>query len=249
MTGGPTARTRAALLLLAALLGSAVLLWGSTSGDSVISAPTATFDTPTPTRDTSSQTAPVQDLDLGSPPADSESGSFINGWLLLQIVIAALIAWWALRFFREGDRVEPVDPVEGTDELAQLLDATSTKDPDGRRFGGEPRNAVVACWVALEDGLASAGLTPAPSETSLDLTVRVLDRWQVPAEALHTLATLYREARFSRHAITVGERDQAVAALGSIHSSLRHAAEIRGEHRASLADGDDKETSTRGGPG
>lgn len=248
MTGGLKARTRAALLLLAALVGSAVLLWGSTSGDSVVSAPTATFDTPTPTRDTSSQTAPVQDLDLGSRPADSEGASFINGWLLLQIVIAALIAWWALRFFRERELAEPVDPVDAPDELAELVDATSPEDPGGRRFGGEPRNAVVACWVALEDGLESAGLTPAPSETSLDLTVRVLDRWQVPAEALHTLATLYREARFSRHAITVRDRDEAVAALGTLHSSLQHVAELRGLGSASQSDGDGKETSTRGGP-
>ncbi len=214
------------MLLGAALVASAILLWGSTSGDSVISAPSTTFDVPTRTNDPSEQTPVVQDLDLGSPPPESGDDPLINWWLLLQILVAAMIAWLVLRFFRERASTPPPDPRDAPDELAELLAATSVSQERAEVFGGEPRNAVVACWVALEDGLAAAGLTPAASETSLDLSSRVLDRWEVPPGALADLAVLYREARFSRHPITDTQRDQAVAALAAIHASLARSAQF-----------------------
>ncbi len=247
MLGGRTARVRTALLLLAALVASAVLLWGSTSGESVISAPNTTFDIPTQTNDSSAQTPVLQELDLGAPPPDSDGNSLINWWLLVQIVVAALVAWLVLRFFREREAAQADDPVDPPDELAELLEATSVDDRRGDALGGEPRNAVVACWVALEDGFAAAGLTPAPSETSLDLTSRVLGRWQVPSDALETLAGLYREARFSRHPITEAERDQAVSALRSIHISLLRAAQARASGTPPETTGDADHLRTYGG--
>lgn len=85
---------------------------------------------------------------------------------------------------------------------------------------GAPRNAIVACWVRLEDVVMSAGLTVRGSETSTELTQRVLAAYLVDDAALGRLAALYREARFSRHDITESMRAEAVDALTELHDSL-----------------------------
>src|SRR5699024_9377457 len=85
---------------------------------------------------------------------------------------------------------------------------------------GAPRNAIVACWVRLEDAVVSAGLTVRGSETSTELTQRVLATYLVDDAALVRLAALYREARFSRHDITEAMRAEAVEALEELHDGL-----------------------------
>ncbi|MGB3827329.1 MAG: DUF4129 domain-containing protein [Ornithinimicrobium sp.] len=232
-----------------AVLAAVLMLWGSTSGDSLISAPNTTFDIPQESRDASAPSPALPTLVPGAP-SDPDSGSLINGWLVLQILVGALIAWFVVRFFRNREPAEPPDLSEAPDPLTELLEATAVDHRRKTAFGGEPRNAVVACWVALEDGLSAAGLTASPSETSLDLTLRVLHQWQVPAEALNDLALLYREARFSRHPITEAQRDQAVDALRVIHTSLMDASQARSGEGASTTVGslDGASTSERERP-
>lgn len=237
--------------LAAGMLATALLLWGSTSGDPLISAPSTTFDVPEGRNQQPAATPTLADPEPGAPP-EANSDSIINGWLLLQVLVAALLAWLILRLFRNREPAEPEGFVEPPDPLAELLEATAL---DGRGdapapFAGEPRNAVVACWVALEEGLARAGLAPAPSETSLDLTLRVLQRWEVDPQTLSDLAALYREARFSRHPITAAQRDEAVAALRDIHHTLRRAADGAAQRAAEAEHGapDDSPTKRTAGP-
>lgn len=200
-----------------------IMVWGASSGDPVLAPPSSTFEFQTP----SNRPPPtVPDFGLATqPPVETgeASSSSVSWWLIVQIAALLLLAYLAFRWLRKrsvrvvGTFVEPVD------ELEQLLEATAV-DPQAPAFAGEPRNAVVACWVALEDGLTASGVVPERSETSLDLTVRVLTRWEVDPATLSTLAELYREARFSRHPITTAQRDAAVGALSEIHSTLRRAA-------------------------
>ncbi len=86
---------------------------------------------------------------------------------------------------------------------------------------GSPRNAIVACWARLEDTIGSAGLALRQDETSTELTVRILSRYLLHQTALLDLARLYREARFSTHEITESKRDEAFAALRTLHADLR----------------------------
>src|SRR5690606_13297247 len=92
---------------------------------------------------------------------------------------------------------------------------------------GDPRNAVVACWVALEDAVHRSGLRPDRSETAAELTHRVLGRWDVDPEAITALSEAYREARFSRHPVSEEQRTVAVDALERIHLDLRRRAHER----------------------
>lgn len=102
------------------------------------------------------------------------------------------------------------EPIVTMDEEAQL----------GALRDGEARNAIVACWLRMEDDVARAGLPKDPAETSTEYTTRVLSSWSRGPSAVGDLAALYREARFSVHELNEGHRERALAALQAIHRAL-----------------------------
>ena len=85
---------------------------------------------------------------------------------------------------------------------------------------GEPRNAIVAAWVDLEDSTAASGLGRRPAEAPLEYVSRVLDTWDVDTAALADLANLYREARFSTHPLGPEHRERALRDLDRVHEDL-----------------------------
>lgn len=86
---------------------------------------------------------------------------------------------------------------------------------------GTPRNAIVACWMALERACRDSGLPRDGAETSTEFTARVLGRYATEPRAVTVLAAKYREARFSEHEMTEQDRLEAVAALERIRADLR----------------------------
>ncbi len=224
MTG---TQRRTATVVALTTLGFAVLLWAAGTGTPLLSRPQSTLelsqaeDTAAPPTATPTQAVEQQ------PGADSSVDLHLD-WLLIVLVCALLIViGLAVRWLlSREDEVAP--RIETEDALDTLVEATAA-DPAWQRAQGDPRNAVVACWVALEDGVFRAGLQPSPAETSLDLATRVLARWRVDPAAVAALAVLYREARFSRHPVTAQQRDQAVAILDRINGDLRAAARDRAQ--------------------
>ena len=93
-----------------------------------------------------------------------------------------------------------------------------------RLRGGTPRNAIVQCWIVLEDAVAATGHGRMPSETSAEFTARVIGERAVDATAIGELAALYREARFSRHELDEHHRGAAVEAVERLRRQLRSAA-------------------------
>lgn len=233
------------------LIVSGVLLWGASSGEPLISAPGVDLsDGPALPDDAASTVGSQTPAGAESSRPDSD-GSGINAALIAQVAGAALIAWLVLRWFRNREPAEP-DACEQDhwgDELDQLVEATaSNRNALNVDHQGAPRNAVVACWVALEDALEAIGEAPRAGETSLDVTQRVLGRWHVDPEPLRRLAGLFREARFSRHAITKQHADEAASALEQIHTGLARAAQRRDRtHDDSTEQGaESDESSTHG---
>ncbi len=212
------------------LIVSGVLLWGASSGEPLISAPGVDLsDGPALPDDAASTVGSQTPASAESSRTDSD-GSGINAALIAQVSVAALIAWLVLRWFRNREPAEPAafEQDQHGDELDQLVAATaSTRNAVNADHQGAPRNAVVACWVALEEALGAIGAAPQAGETSLDVTQRVLGRWHVDPEPLRRLAGLFREARFSRHAITKQHADEAASALEQIHIGLASAAQRR----------------------
>ena len=74
---------------------------------------------------------------------------------------------------------------------------------------GRATDAVIACWVALEEAAASAGVAREPAETPAEFTVRVLGVGGISEPHLIRLGELYREARFSTHGSSEESRAEA----------------------------------------
>ncbi|WP_156837146.1 DUF4129 domain-containing protein [Nesterenkonia alba] len=122
------------------------------------------------------------------------------------VVARRLRRWWA------GRNADDAGPGQIVEDLA-VAEAAAGRARERAVAEGQPRNAVVACWVALEDGAAQAGLTRAPSETAEEFTRRVLAHWDVDSATIAELAELYRTARFSRLPMTEDHRRRAIEAL------------------------------------
>jgi Domain of unknown function (DUF4129) len=85
---------------------------------------------------------------------------------------------------------------------------------------GDPRRAVIACWVRLERAAEAAGVPRKPGDTSTDLVVRLLGTRSVNSAVLNDLAAVYREARYSPHVVDASMRDEARAALRLLRDEL-----------------------------
>jgi hypothetical protein len=135
-----------------------------------------------------------------------------GGYLLLR-------ALWRNRWRRPDKPVavafEPLPP----EEMADLIEQDAGARMAAVEAGG-PRDGIVACWLRLEESVAACGVAPRPSETSTELVTRVLRSLDVDPRAVAALARLYREARFSDHALGEGAREQARAALRSLGGDL-----------------------------
>lgn len=200
-----------------------LLAWSAGNGTPLVSSPTGTWGPPR-----AEESASFPTLEPGSTQEGGQEGagdvarwSFnlaLLLWLVALVATLTLVAKWLGRQRVEG--LERRAAVE-EEELAALLDATSDEVRYHALTEGDPRNAVVACWVALEDAVHRSGLKQDRSETAAELTQRVLGRWDVDPDAITTLSEAYREARFSRHPVTEAQRTLAVDALERIHVDLR----------------------------
>jgi hypothetical protein len=143
-------------------------------------------------------------------------------------VIGLLLGWLRVRGRGDGES-EPAPGV--VDALPDVLPPLAL-DVDAQLAAlahGTPRNAIVACWLRLEDDVAAVGLPRRASETSAEFTARVLGWYALDPAPIDELARLYREARFSSHELGQHERDRALVALRRVHAMLTSPALARHE--------------------
>lgn len=226
-------RTRvvAAVLLVVAGLGLAVV--ASRSGPPFVTkpAPSSTIETIAPLP--AQTTAP--DGPAGNPQAAASSIHRIAG---LYVLIGAGLMFLALaavplmmpqrprvrrRPGRGLGRTASTLPPVGPPRVKASVLAGAVEVALAALERGPVGDAIVACWVGLEDAAADAGTERLPSETSAELTERVLTEHRVTARTLHRLGELYREARYSRHALGDDVRDDARALFEQVLAELRGA--------------------------
>ncbi|QNE20902.1 DUF4129 domain-containing protein [Kribbella qitaiheensis] len=106
---------------------------------------------------------------------------------------------------------------------------------------GTATDAVIACWVALEDAAASAGVERAASETPAEFTVRVLGVGGISEPELLRLGQLYREARYSTHGSSEEARSQAREALIRLRDELAAAMASRAARAKARAEAEEAE--------
>ncbi|PTA42784.1 DUF4129 domain-containing protein [Micromonospora sp. RP3T] len=177
---------------------------------------------------------PVEPREAGVP---SEGG--VPDWLgtaavalLFTIVLAVVgyLLWSVLRgALRRTTRAVPVRrtrrTAEGTArEVVAALDA-GLEELDDRAT--DPRTAVIACWVRLEEAAEDTGVPRRTGDTPTDLVSRLLrgdPEAGIPAiasaDVLDGFAHVYREARYATHPVDERTRDQARAALRRLRGEL-----------------------------
>lgn len=221
--------TRTTVVAASAALVIVALMLATTHGAPVVHP--AASDRPLPR-------ATLQPLPTTSqPPVPSVTPTAATGppmpWLGLALtgVVAAVAAFLLLlltaavvRVLRSRRRAPaPIPEAPPPPSLPEQLHRDAATHLAALREG-EPREAIVRSWVTLQQSVAAAGVARRPSETSSELTLRVLDDLAVDPDALRTLAELYREARFSRHPLADADRARAEAALRRVHATLPVAA-------------------------
>lgn len=169
----------------------------------------------------SRRSTPASAMDFGGILLDVVLGALLL--LLLWLLVASAMS--LIRRWQELRRVRREGPLPEVDDAVLDSVAQATRRQQQRILEGTPSNAIVACWVDLEHAVAAAGVERRPSETSAELTIRVLDALDVDRSALRALGALYREARFSAHPLTEQERASARDALAALHRSLPALAE------------------------
>ena len=118
------------------------------------------------------------------PPIPGWVVALIQGAFVLVVLAAGL---WLLRFAwqhapRARSRVHVDHEIFPLPDLPEEL----TRSAAARMMllqGGTPRNAIVACWLDLEDAAGAVGLPRLASETSADYTTRVLKTWDLAPDA------------------------------------------------------------------
>lgn len=229
-------------MIAAAAVAAVVLLllaWGSGSGSTILSQPSATAGIATGDPPSISIAVGDQELVTQSPEISREITTSLD-WLMIFFALVVLaiaikfVQWLLRRNWEPGE--EPQDE-DDEDDLGLLLVATSEEARISALAEGEPRNVVVRCWVLLEDAATASGLERNPAETAAEFTRRLLSGWEVEESATRELAELYREARFSRHPVTAEAGERAVALVEQIHAQLTATKERRARAEAEAAAG------------
>jgi hypothetical protein len=147
--------------------------------------------------------------------------------LCIAIVLAVVgaVLWLALRgLVGDGRRRMIEQPAPQTRTAAgrreEVLAAVDAGLVDLDDNDTDPRRAVIACWVRLEEAAAAAGTARQPGDAPGDLVLRLLAAHQVSAGVLLPLADVYRLARYATHTVDSGMRDSARAALRQLRAEL-----------------------------
>ncbi|WP_084495446.1 DUF4129 domain-containing protein [Nocardia shimofusensis] len=100
--------------------------------------------------------------------------------------------------------------------------------------GQEPRTAIIACYVAMEHGLASdRTAAPKASDTPMEVLARAFASGKLHDTSAKELVAMFEEARFSPHAMLEWQRMRAEQLLRIVLADLQGAtltsAGVRGE--------------------
>jgi hypothetical protein len=172
---------------------------------------------------------PNADTGPGNPPA---APTGIPSWVgtaaivvlsIAALVLIALIVWAILRDQarrrgRRGGRNEPRRQEPRTaEDLVAALDAGLEELSDTDR---DPRRAVIACWVRLEQAAAAAGTSRLAGDSPTDLVGRLLREQSVDAGVLAALLEVYRQARYATRTVDDQMRARARSALQRLRADL-----------------------------
>ncbi|SEA78710.1 DUF4129 domain-containing protein [Leifsonia sp. 21MFCrub1.1] len=156
-------------------------------------------------------------------------------WLLVALVILAVVIGLALLWRLRRRAAPPLElpPLEtvGVAETSEThADQGPEPEPEQVRRGleraaevlaepREPRDAIEAAWVGLEEGAADSGVRRLPAETPAEFAARVVARVAADRDAASRFLALYLRARFSSAPVTAADVAAARAAVEALRAS------------------------------
>jgi uncharacterized membrane protein len=152
----------------------------------------------------------------GAPAAGGSSHTTVHssGWSLVvgMVLAIALVVVVAVRSRRPARRRPGARPGTLNDSLAAARAALAA--------GATPREAIIACYTAMERGLAAAGSAPDAADTPAEVLTRATSSGIPRSAAAEALTGLFRRARYSDEPMTAADSAAAADALARMRAEL-----------------------------
>ncbi|QDP96236.1 DUF4129 domain-containing protein [Microlunatus elymi] len=188
---------------------------------------------PMPTRAAPSQTAGAPShLPINPPLGPGPDLSWIK-WVALGLLIAAVAVALALIVARllAVRRMYETQPDEELEIAGEVTPDLPTLQQGAIRAEerllaiGNPTDAIIAAWLALEEAADASGVHRQASETPTEFTADVLERTGVAAEPVRVLLGLYLRARFAATPSSATDLDRARQCIRDLADSWQSFAE------------------------
>lgn len=171
----------------------------------------------------------------GAPPPQQhrprDNGGDVLGMMLaitvpmLFLLVAGTVVMSRRRWRAQPSMVTPGDePVETlspptrSESLARAAERGLAEMADPNR---EPREAIIACYAAMERELANVpGAVPQDFDTPTEVLARAIEHHALHADNAVQLVNLFAEARFSPHVMNESHRDLAMSVLQLVLDEL-----------------------------
>ncbi|GBE65574.1 hypothetical protein MFM001_20360 [Mycobacterium sp. MFM001] len=180
-----------------------------------------------------SQTTPTPRPDTPPPPEPRNDGGDgdVLGYLAVSTVTLALLlgvgAVAAVRGRRNAKprllATEPFEPPPSEATTSEsLVRAAELGLAEIGDLSREPREAIIACYAAMERELAHVPeAVPQDSDTPTEVLTRAVEHHALHADNAARLVNLFEEARFSPHVMNESHRETAVNVLQLVLAELR----------------------------
>jgi len=151
-----------------------------------------------------------------TPPGHGPDLSWLRwvGLGLLIVAAAIVVALIASRILavRRMYAERPDDELEVVGEITPdlpTLQQGAARAEERLLAVGNPTDAIIAAWLALEEAAEASGVPRQAAQTPTEFTADVLGRTGIDAEPVQTLLGLYLHARFSAQPASAADLDQA----------------------------------------
>ena len=135
------------------------------------------------------------------------------------VIVGMLLAIAAVVALALATRVRRTPAPPRTRSASALLDALAVGH-DALTGGGDPRQAIIACYAALERGFAAVGSAPTAADTPAELLTRATEAGIIRSDSAGVLTGIFRRARYSTQPMTDVDSGQAATALAQMRAEL-----------------------------
>ncbi len=177
-------------------------------------------------------TAPAPANNVSRPPQPPDTGGsrdmlrylIATAVALMVLVVVGAVA--AARRRRAGEppivAVETPPPPAAPGAAESLVRAAEVGLAEIGDRSREPREAIIACYAAMERELASVpGAVPQDFDTPTEVLARAVENHSLRVDNAGELVNLFEEARFSPHVMSEAHRVSALSVLQLVLADLR----------------------------